>query len=186
MSTEETLFEAEDKMDKAIGVARDELAAIRTGRAHPAMFTKLNAEYYGTPTPLQQLATITIPEPRMVMIAPYDKSAMNSIERAIRESDLGVNPGNDGVSIRVVLPQLTEERRREFVKIARSKAEESRVTVRGIRRNAKDEFDRLVKDGEVGEDDVARAEKTLEALTKKHVDGVDDLLRNKEAELLER
>lgn len=185
MSTDETLFDAEDKMEKALGVARDELAAIRTGRAHPAMFTKLNAEYYGTPTPIQQLASISIPEPRMVLIAPYDKSAMNSIERAIRDSDLGVNPGNDGTNIRVVLPQLTEERRREFVKIARTKAEESRVTVRGIRRNAKEALDRMVRDGEVGEDDVARAEKTLEVLTRKHVDVVDDLLRNKEHELLE-
>ena len=185
MSTDETLCDAEDKMEKARGGARDELAAIRTGRAHPAMFTKLNAEYYGTPTPIQQLASISIPEPRMVLIAPYDKSAMNSIERAIRDSDRGVNPGNDGTNIRVVLPQLTEERRREFVKIARTKAEESRVTVRGIRRNAKEALDRMVRDGEVGEDDVARAEKTLEVLTRKHVDVVDDLLRNKEHELLE-
>jgi len=186
MSTEETLFDAEDKMEKALVVARDELAAIRTGRAHPAMFTKLTVEYYGTPTPIQQLAGISIPEPRMVLISPYDKSAMNSIERAIRDSDLGVNPGNDGTNIRIVLPPLTEERRREFVKLARGKAEESRVTVRGIRRNAKEELDRMGKDGEVGEDEVARAEKTLESLTRRHVDVVDDLLRNKEAELLER
>ena len=186
MSIEETLFDAEEKMDKALGVARDELAAIRTGRAHPAMFTKLTAEYYGTPTPIQQLAGISIPEPRMVLITPYDKSAMNSIERAIRDSDLGVNPGNDGTNIRVALPALTEERRREFVKLARGKAEESRVTVRGIRRNAKEELDRMVKDSEVGEDDVARAEKSLETLTRRHVDIVDDLLRNKESELLER
>ena len=185
-STEEALFDAEDKMDKALEVARDELASIRTGRAHPAMFTRLTAEYYGTPTPLQQLATISVPEPRMVMISPYDKSAMGSIERAIRDSDLGVNPSNDGVNIRVNMPPLTEERRREFVKLARTKAEESRVTVRGIRRNAKDALDRMGRDGEVGEDDVNRAEKTLEVLTKKHVDGVDDLLRHKESELLER
>ncbi len=185
MSTEDTLFEAEDKMEKALGVARDELAAIRTGRAHPAMFTRLNVEYYGTPTPMQQLASISVPEPRTVLIVPYDKSAMNAIERAIRDSDLGVNPGNDGTNIRVNLPQLTEERRREFVKIARTKAEESRVTVRGIRRNAKEELDRLVKDGEVGEDDVSRAEKNLEGLTRKHVDLVDALLSNKESELLE-
>lgn len=186
MTTEEALFDAEDKMEKALGVARDELASIRTGRAHPAMFTRLSAEYYGTPTPLQQLATITVPEPRMVMIVPYDKSAMGSIERAIRDSDLGVNPSNDGVNIRVNMPPLTEERRREFVKLARTKAEESRVTVRGIRRNAKDTLDRMAKDGDAGEDDVNRAEKTLEALTKKHVDVVDELLRNKESELLER
>ncbi len=185
MSTEDTLFEAEDKMDKALGVAREELAAIRTGRAHPAMFTRLNVEYYGTPTPMQQLASISVPEPRTVLIVPYDKSAMNAIERAIRDSDLGVNPGNDGTNIRVNLPQLTEERRREFVKIARTKAEESRVTVRGIRRNAKEELDRLVKDGEVGEDDVSRAEKNLEGLTRRHVDLVDALLTNKESELLE-
>lgn len=186
MSTEETLFDAEDKMDKALTVARDELASIRTGRAHPAMFTKLSAEYYGTPTPIQQLATVTVPEPRTVMISPYDKSSMGSIERAIRDSDLGVNPNNDGSNIRINMPPLTEERRREFVKLARTKAEESRVTVRGIRRNAKETLDRMAKDGDAGEDDVNRAEKTLEALTKKHVDTVDDLLRNKEFELLER
>lgn len=185
MSTEDTLAEAGDRMDKAIQIARDELAGIRTGRAHPAMFTKLTAEYYGTPTPLNQIASIQIPEPRMVLISPYDKSAMGAIERALRDSDLGINPSNDGSLIRIVLPQLTEERRREFVKIARAKAEDSRVAVRNIRRTAKEGLDRLVKDGDVGEDDVARAEKSLEALTKKHVDAVDDLLKHKETELLE-
>lgn len=185
MSTEDALAEAGGKMDKAVEVAREELAAIRTGRAHPAMFTKLTADYYGTPTPLNQIASIQIPEPRMVLIAPYDKSAMGAIERALRDSDLGINPSNDGSMIRIALPQLTEERRRDFVKVARSKAEDARITVRNIRRTAKESLDRLVKDGDAGEDEVSRAEKTLETLTKKHVDSVDDLLKHKESELLE-
>jgi len=185
MSIETVLAEAGDKMDKAIDVAREELASIRTGRAHPAMFAKLTAEYYGTPTPLNQIASVQIPEPRQVLISPYDKSAMGAIERALRDSDLGVNPSNDGAVIRLSLPQLTEERRRDFVKLARGRAEDSRVSVRTIRRAAKEGLDRMVKDGDAGEDEVARAEKTLESTTKKHVDSIDDLLRRKETELLE-
>jgi len=185
MSIETVLAEAGDKMGKAIDVAREELASIRTGRAHPAMFAKLTAEYYGTPTPLNQIASVQIPEPRQVLISPYDKSAMGAIERALRDSDLGVNPSNDGAVIRLSLPQLTEERRRDFVKLARGRAEDSRVSVRTIRRAAKESLDRMVKDGDAGEDEIGRAEKTLEATTKKHVDSIDDLLRRKETELLE-
>ena len=182
---DETLLEAEEKMDKAVEVAKDEFAAIRTGRANPAMFSKIMVDYYGSPTPLQQLASMQIPEARTVLITPYDKSAMNEIEKALRNSDLGANPANDGVVIRVVLPVLTEERRRDYVRLARTKGEDAKVSVRSIRRRAKEELDRLVKDGEVGEDEGARAEKELEALTKRHVDGIDTLMKAKEAELLE-
>jgi ribosome recycling factor len=177
--------EAELKMDDAVEYAKEEFAAIRTGRAHPAMFAKLTADYYGAPTPLQQIASFQIPEARMVIITPYDKSAMSGIERAIRDSDLGVNPTNNGDTIRVSLPILTEERRKEYVKLARTKAEQARISVRGSRRDAKDALDKLVKDKEVGEDEVARAEKQLDALTKKHTDEIDDVLKHKEAELIE-
>nr|WP_156612020.1 ribosome recycling factor [Auraticoccus cholistanensis] len=172
-------------MDGAVEYAKEEFAAIRTGRAHPAMFNKISAEYYGAATPLQQLASFQVPDARMVLITPYDASSMSAIERAIRDSDLGVNPSNDGKTIRVTLPQLTEERRREYIKLARSKAEEARVSVRAARRSAKDALDRLVKDKEAGEDEVTRAEKQLDALTKRHTDLIDEVLKGKEAELLE-
>ena len=181
----ETLKEAEQKMDKAVAVTREDFAAIRTGRAHPSMFHKINVDYYGSPTPLQQLASFTVPEARIIIISPFDQSAMTAIEKAIRDSDLGVNPTDDGKTIRVVLPELTEDRRKEYIKVAKHKAEEGRVSVRNIRRNAKQQLDRLEKDGEVGKDDVTGAEKRLDGLTKKHVDAIDDLLKHKEAELLE-
>jgi ribosome recycling factor len=181
----DTLREAEDKMDKAVSVTREDFASIRTGRAHPQMFHKLTADYYGAPTPLQQLASFTVPEARVVIISPYDQGAMKAIERAIRDSDLGVNPTDDGKTIRIVLPELTEERRKDYIKLARHKAEEGRVSVRNVRRHAKQALDRLEKDGEVGRDDVTGAEKRLDALTKKHVDTIDDLLKHKEAELIE-
>ncbi len=182
---DETLLDAEEKMTKAIEVAKEDFGAIRTGRANPAMFTKLTVDYYGTPTPLLQLASFQTPEARTILITPYDKSSMSDIEKVLRDSDLGANPANDGNVIRVVLPQLTEERRRDYIKLARHKAEEARVSIRNVRRHAKDQLDKLVKDGEVGEDEGTRAEKELEATTKKHVDVVDDLLKHKEAELLE-
>jgi ribosome recycling factor len=181
----ETLKEAEQKMDKAVSVTREDFAAIRTGRAHPSMFHKLTADYYGNPTPLQQLASFTVPEARVIIISPFDQSAMGAIEKSIRDSDLGVNPTDDGKNIRVVLPELTEERRKDYIKVARSKAEEGRVSVRNIRRHAKQALDKLEKDGEVGKDDVTGAEKRLDGLTKKHVDSIDDMLKHKEAELLE-
>ena len=182
---DEALLEAEEKMEKAVTVAKEEFAAIRTGRAHPAMFSKITAEYYGTQTPVNQLASFHIPEPRMVVIQPFDKSSLAAIERAIRNSDLGVNPANDGTIIRVVLPELSEERRREYIRIARTKAEDSRVSIRNIRRHAKDSLDKLVKTGEAGEDEVHRAERELDELTHTYVGQVDDLLKHKETELLE-
>jgi ribosome recycling factor len=168
-----------------VDVAKEDFGAIRTGRANPAMFAKIMVDYYGAPTPLQQLASFQIPEPRTVLISPFDRSAMVNIEKAVRDSDLGVNPGNDGSVIRVALPQLTEERRRDYIKLAKAKAEDARVSVRNVRRRAKDELDRFVKDGEVGEDEGARAEKELDQVTKRYVETIDDLLRHKETELLE-
>jgi ribosome recycling factor len=172
-------------MDKAIEVAREDFSTIRTGRANPAMFSKILVDYYGTPTPINQLASFQTPEARMIIITPYDKGATSGIEKALRESDLGINPTTDGAIIRVVLPQLTEERRKEYIKVARTKAEDSRISIRNIRRHAKDTLDRLQKDGDAGEDDVRRAEKALDDLTHKHVEHVDEILKHKEAELLE-
>ncbi len=182
---DDILLEAEDKMEKALGVAKEDFGAIRTGRANPAMFSKIMVEYYGTLTPVNQLAGFATPEPRMVIVTPYDKGALGAIERAIRDSDLGVNPGNDGTIIRVALPVLTEERRKEYIKVARHKAEDARVSIRNIRRHAKDTLEKLIKDKEAGEDEVKRAEKHLEDVTHKHVNEVDELLKHKEAELLE-
>src|SRR5215210_8432027 len=172
MVISQTLNEAEQKMSKAVDVTREDFAAIRTGRAHPQMFQKLTAEYYGSPTPLQQLASFTVPEARVIIISPYDQGAMGAIERAIRDSDLGFNPTDDGKTIRVVLPELTEERRKDYIKMAKSKAEEGRVAVRNIRRHAKQTLDKLEKDGEVGKDDVSGAEKRLDSMTKQHTDHI--------------
>jgi ribosome recycling factor len=182
---DETLLEAEEKMEKAIDHAKEDFATIRTGRATPAIFSRITVEYYGTPTPLPQLASISIPEPRMALIKPYDPSQIGAMERAIRDSDLGVNPNNEGTLIRIVLPQMTEERRHQMIKVARHKAEEARVAVRNIRRKAKEELDRIQRDGEAGEDDVRRAEKELEDVTHRYVVHVDEILKHKEAELLE-
>ena len=179
------LLDAEEKMDKAISVAREDFGTIRTGRATSAMFNKVVVDYYGAMTPVNQLASIQIPEARMIIISPYDKGSMGAIEKALRESDLGLNPNNDGDVIRINLPQLTEERRKEYIKIAKNKAEDARVSVRNIRRHAKDALDRLQKDGEAGEDDVRRAEKHLDEVTHKHVEHIDEILKHKEAEPLE-
>lgn len=182
---DETLLEGEEKMEKAVTVAKDSFAAIRTGRAHPGMFSKIVVDYYGAPTPLNQLAGFTSTDARMMVITPYDKSALRAIEKAIRDSDLGVNPTDDGNVIRVSVPQLTEERRREYIKLARQEAEETKVSIRNIRRHAKESLDKLQKDGEAGEDDVHRAEKELDDLTHRYVAQVEELLKHKEAELLE-
>ena len=182
---DETLLEAEEKMDKAVDVAKEDLAGVRTGRANPAMFSKLTADYYGTPTPISQMASFNVQDARMVVISPYDKTALGAIERSIRDSDLGVNPSSDGVVIRVIFPQLTEDRRKEYIKVARTKGEDAKISIRNIRRHAKETLDKLVKDGEAGEDDVRRAEKSLEDLTQKHTAKIDDLLKHKESELME-
>ncbi|HEY6747593.1 MAG TPA: ribosome recycling factor [Mycobacteriales bacterium] len=182
---DETLFEAEEKMEKAVAVARDDLGTLRTGRASPTMFARLTVDYYGAPTPVPQMATITVSEARMAVIKPYDPTQLAAIEKAIRDSDLGVNPTNDGMVIRVLFPQLTEERRRELGKVARSKGEDAKVAIRNIRRHAKDHLDKIAKDGEAGEDDVTRAQKELDETTAKYVSTVDEAVKHKEAELLE-
>jgi ribosome recycling factor len=182
---DDTLLDAEERMEKAVAVAKDELTTVRTGRANPAMFSRLHVEYYGSPTPLNQLASISIPEARMVIIKPFDASQLGAIEKVIRNSDLGVNPSNDGTIIRVIIPQLSEERRREMVKVAKHKGEEARVAIRNVRRKANEELHRIAKDGEAGEDEVVRAEKELQHVTDKYVAQVDELVKHKEAELLE-
>jgi ribosome recycling factor len=182
---DEALFEAEEKMEKAVSVARDDLSGIRTGRANPGMFNRIVIDYYGSATPITQLSSINVPEARMVVIKPYEQSQLGPIENAIRNSDLGVNPSNDGNIIRISVPQLTEERRRELAKQARSKGEDAKITVRNIRRKAMEELSRIKKDGEAGEDEVGRAEKDLDKTTSHYVTQIDDLVKHKEGELLE-
>lgn len=185
MTIQAVLADTSVKMDKAVDVAKEDFAAIRTGRAHPSMFAKIMVEYYGTATPLSQLATVQVPEARTALVTPFDKGATTAIEKAIRESDLGVNPGGDGNVIRVNFPQLTEERRKEFIKVAKAKAEDSKISIRSIRRAAKEAMEKLEKDGLIGKDDLTRGEKDLEKVTSDHVAKIDELLKHKEAELLE-
>ncbi|MCD2144234.1 ribosome recycling factor [Gordonia paraffinivorans] len=182
---DDALFDAEEKMEKAVSVAREDMTSIRTGRANPAMFKGINIEYYGAVTPVTQVSSITTPEPRLVVIKPYEASTLRDIETAIRNSDLGVNPTNDGNIIRVAIPQLTEERRRELAKQARAKGEDAKVAIRNVRRKAVDELKRIQKDGEAGEDEVTRAEKELDKTTANYVAQVDELVKHKENELLE-
>jgi len=182
---DEALFDAEEKMEKAVSVARDDLSTIRTGRANPGMFSRIVIDYYGSTTPITQLCSINVPEARMVVIKPYEASQLGPIENAIRNSDLGLNPSNDGSLIRVSVPQLTEERRRELVKQAKGKGEDAKVSVRNIRRKAMEELHRIRKDGDAGEDEVGRAEKDLDKSTQQYVTQIDDLVKHKEGELLE-
>lgn len=182
----EILADCKDKMDKGVEAAKEDFASVRTGRANPAMFQKVMVDYYGTPTPLGQLCGIQNPEARSILITPYDKGALQAIEKALSAMpNLGTSPNNDGTVIRINLPELTEERRREYVKLVKDKAEHGRVSIRNIRRKAKEDLEALKKDGGAGEDDVDRAEKELEAITKAHIDRIDEALKNKEAELLE-
>jgi len=180
----DVLTEATGRMERAVEAAKEDFATVRTGRANPQMFQNLKVDYYGTPTPLQQLASMQNPEARTLVVTPYDKSALKAIEDAIRDMpNLDVNPTNDGNLVRITMPELTAERRKEYVKLVRSKGEDAKVHVRGIRRKVKDELDALKT--EVGEDEVARGEKDLDALTKSQVDRIDEALKLKEAELLE-
>jgi len=185
MTIQTVIADTNTKMNKAVDVAKEDFASIRTGRAHPSMFAKIMVEYYGTATPLSQLATVQVPEARTALVTPFDKSAIPSIEKAIRESDLGVNPGGDGNVIRVNFPQLTEERRKDFIKVATAKAEDSKISLRSIRRAAKEAMEKLEKDGLIGKDDLTRGEKELEKVTSDHVAKIDELLKHKEVELLE-
>ncbi|MDF0531571.1 ribosome recycling factor [Tsukamurella sp. 8F] len=182
---DEALFDAEEKMEKAVSVAREDFQSIRTGRANPAMFSKVVVDYYGAPTPITQVSSITTPEARMVVVKPYEANQLGPIETAIRNSDLGVNPTNDGQLIRVAIPQLTEERRRDLVKQVKSKGEDAKVSIRNVRRKAMEQLNKIVKDGDAGEDDVNRAEKDLDKTTAKYVAQVDDLVKRKEADLME-
>lgn len=180
----DVLTDAGTRMDRAVEAAKDDFATVRTGRANPQLFQRIMVDYYGSPTPLAQLASLNNPEARTLVINPYDKSALKAIEQAIRDTpNLGANPTNDGTIVRVTMPELTEERRKEFVKLVRAKGEDAKVHVRGIRRKAKDDLDALKS--EIGEDELSRAEKELDALTRAHVDQIDEALKRKEAELLE-
>nr|WP_231366170.1 ribosome recycling factor [Zhihengliuella flava] len=172
-------------MDRTIDAAKEDFASIRTGRANPGLYAKVMVDYYGSMTPLQQLASFQVTDARTILITPYDVTALREIEKALSDSEIGANPSNDGRAIRVVLPELTAERRKEYVKVVRGKGEDAKVALRNHRRKAKDAIDKLVKDGEVGEDDGTRGEKELDALTKKNVDVIDDMLKRKEAELLD-
>lgn len=180
----DVLADAGARMDRAVEAAKEDFATVRTGRANPQLFQKILVDYYGTPTPLAQLASLNNTEARTLVVTPYDKSALKAIEQAIRDQpNLGANPTNDGNIVRVTLPELTQERRKEFVKLVRTKGEDAKVHVRGIRRKSKDDLDALKSD--IGEDELNRAEKELDALTRAHVDAIDEALKRKEAELLE-
>jgi len=180
----DVLADAGARMDRAVEAAKEDFATVRTGRANPQMFQKVLVDYYGSPTPLAQLASLNNPEARTLVINPYDKSALKAIEQAIRDMpNLGVNPTNDGTIVRVTMPELTQDRRKEYVKIVRGKGEDAKVQVRNLRRKAKDDLDALKSD--VGEDELVRAEKELDGITRTHVDLIDEALKRKEAELLE-
>jgi ribosome recycling factor len=172
-------------MDKAIGVLKEELGGIRTGRATPALLSRIVVDYYGTPVPIQQLASFSVPEPRTLMISPFDRNAISAMEKAIMASDLGITPGNDGSVIRLSFPPLTEERRKELVKVVHHRGEEARVAVRNIRRHSKDELEKLEREGGISEDDLVRSEKELQKLTDKHIAAIDEVVAHKDAELKE-
>jgi ribosome recycling factor len=177
--------ECRDKMHKAVVHLKDEFGAVRTGRATPSLVEKLNVDYYGSNVPLQQLAGFSVPEPRILVVSPYDKSSIKAIEKAIQGSDLGINPNNDGTVIRLVFPQLTEDRRKELVKVVKHRAEEGRVAVRNVRRQARHDLEALEKDGDISRDELERVEKDLEKQTHDVIAEIDDLLGHKERELLE-
>jgi len=185
MTVESALKDAAEKMDKAIGVLKDELTGVRTGRATPASLQRIVVDYYGTQVPIQQLASFSVPEPRTLLVQPFDKNAIGSMEKAIQSSDLGITPSNDGNVIRLSFPPLTEERRKELIKVVHHRGEEGRVAVRNVRRHSKEELERLERDGTISEDDLIRAEKELQKLTDKNVADIDDVVSHKEAELRE-
>jgi ribosome recycling factor len=182
---DDLLTDAGRRMDKSVEAAQHELNTVRTGRASAALLDRVNVDYYGTATPLRQLATINVPEPRMLTVQPFDPSSIKGIERAIQESDLGLTPSNDGKIIRLPIPQLTEERRKELVKIVRGLAEDGRVAVRNVRRDVMHHLKELVRDGEVGDDEERRAEDRAQKLTDEHVHRIDELLKRKEEEIME-
>jgi len=181
----ETLNQAEERMQKVVEFFRQELATLRAGRASPALVERIRVDYYGTPTPLNQLASISVPEPRLLVIQPWDKNALGDIERALLKSELGITPNNDGNVIRLTIPQLTEERRNELIRLVRKKAEEQRVAVRNIRRDANDELKKLHHEGEITEDEYHRALEDVQKLTNRYIEQIDQLLAGKETEIRE-
>jgi len=185
MTVDSALKAAAEKMDKAISVLKDELAGVRTGRATPALLQRVVVDYYGTPVPIQQLASFSVPEPRTLMISPFDRNAIASMEKSIMSSDLGITPSNDGTVIRLSFPPLTEERRKELIKLVHHRGEEGRVAVRNIRRHSKEELEKLEREGGISEDDLVRSEKELQKLTDKHISDIDDVVAHKDAELKE-
>ena len=185
MTVEQLLSEARGKMGKAIGVLKDDLAAIRTGRASPAVLARIVVDYYGTQVPINQLASFSVPEPRTLVVQPFDKGGISAMEKAIQSSDLGITPSNDGNVIRLSFPPLTEERRKELVKVLHARAEEARVAVRNIRRHEKEAMERLEREHAISEDELSRGEKELQKLTDQFVAEIDEIQRHKEQELLE-
>jgi ribosome recycling factor len=185
MTVDSALKAATEKMDKAIAVLKDELAGVRTGRATPALLQRVVVDYYGTPVPIQQLASFSVPEPRTLVISPFDRNAIAAMEKAIMTSDLGITPGNDGTVIRLSFPPLTEERRKELIKLVHHRGEEGRVAVRNIRRHSKEELEKLEREGGISEDDLVRSEKELQKLTDKHISDIDEVVVHKDAELKE-
>jgi ribosome recycling factor len=185
MTVDSALKAATEKMDKAIAVLKDELSGVRTGRATPALLQRVVVDYYGTPVPIQQLASFSVPEPRTLVISPFDRNAIASMEKAIMSSDLGITPGNDGAVIRLSFPPLTEERRKELIKLVHHRGEEGRVAVRNIRRHSKEELEKLEREGGISEDDLVRSEKELQKLTDKHISDIDEVVAHKDAELKE-
>ena len=185
MSLDEVVADAEHRMDQAVAKVGEDFGAIRTGRANPQILNRIVVDYYGTPTPIQQLANFSVPEPRILIVNPFDPAAIDDISRAIGEADLGLNPASDGRVLRCVFPELTEERRKDYIKLAKQTAEDGRVAVRNVRRSAREAMQRLEDDGDVGKDDHERAQKRLEELTAAHVAKVDKALEAKEKELLE-
>ena len=185
MTVDSALKAATEKMDKAISVLKDELAGVRTGRATPALLQRVVVDYYGTPVPIHQLASFSVPEPRTLMISPFDRNAIASMEKSIMSSDLGITPSNDGTVIRLSFPPLTEERRKELIKLVHHRGEEGRVAVRNIRRHSKEELEKLEREGGISEDDLVRSEKELQKLTDKHISDIDEVVAHKDAELKE-
>jgi ribosome recycling factor len=185
MTVDGSLQDADHKMEQALVHLREDLASIRTGRASSAVLSRVTVEYYGTPVPLNQLASVNVPEPRLLVIQPFDKNAIGQIEKAIQQSDLGITPSNDGQVIRLAFPPLTEERRKELVKQVHHRAEESRVAVRNVRRHAKDDMEKLEREHSISEDELSRGEKELQKLTDQHVAEIDEIQRHKESELME-
>ena len=185
MSVAEITQDTTSRMQRAVDKVGEDFSGIRTGRANPKLLDRVLVEYYGSPTPLQQLANFSVPEPRILMVNPFDKSAMNAIEKAIRDADLGLNPSSDGVTLRCVFPELTADRRKEYIKMAKQVAEDGRIAVRNIRRSARDGLQRLADDSEIGQDEQERAAKKLEDVTGSFISQIDALLAAKEQELAE-